>query len=142
MHRFILTAAVLSPHPHSTMRKYYFDGYTLTFDALEKMAIARTGQIVPVVHGIGPYVTQMREALNTPTNTLGESFDTLFPAVRVVSMREGSRDTEGVVLVRGDGDDSHPGYLVETSGDKRVKKVVEKCLGLKLGPFQAYEELV
>jgi hypothetical protein len=31
---------------------------------------------------------------------------------------------------------------VETSGDKRVKKVVEKCLGLKLGPFQAYEELV
>jgi hypothetical protein len=124
------------------MRKYYFGGYTLTFDALEKMSIARTGQTVPVVHGIGPYVTQMREALNTPTNTLGESFDTLFPVVRVVSMTEGSRDTEGVVLVRADADDTHPGCLVETSGDKRVKMVVEKCLGLKLGPFQAYEEFV
>jgi hypothetical protein len=32
------------------MRKYYFGGYTLTFDALEKMSIARTGQTVPVVH--------------------------------------------------------------------------------------------
>jgi hypothetical protein len=121
------------------MGKYYFGGYTLTFSALEKMTIARTGQTVPVVHGIGPYVAQMREALNTPTNTLGESFDALFPVVRVVPMIEGSLNTEGVVLVRADGNDSHPGCLVETAGDKHVKKVVESCLGLKLGPFQAYE---
>ena len=32
------------------MRKYYFGGYTLTFDALEKMSIAHTRQTVSVVH--------------------------------------------------------------------------------------------
>lgn len=124
------------------MGKYYFAGYTLTFDALEQMSMARTGKTVSIFDGIGPYVRQMREALASPENMVGEDFDTLFHAVRVIPMKEGSRDTEGVILVRANGTDERPGCLLETSADKRVKAMMESCLGLKLGPFQVYEEYV
>lgn len=36
--------------------------------------------------------------------------------------------------------DKYAGFLIETPGDIRVKEVVEKCLGVKPGPFQTYEE--
>ena len=95
------------------------------------MSIGLTRQTVSIFEGIRPYVTQMKEAINSPTNTLGENFDTLFPIFRVVSIIEGSRETEGIILVRGDAD-RYAGFLVETLRDIRVKEVVEKYLGVKL----------
>lgn len=46
----------------------------------------------------------------------------------------------GVILVRVDGDPSErPEIFRETDGDKRVKAVVEACLGLNnIGPFMSY----
>lgn len=125
------------------MGKYYFAGYTLTFAALEQMSMARTGKTVSIFDGVGPYVRQMREALDSPKNTLQDNtFDSLFPVVRVIPMKQGSRDTEGIVLVRADGTDSRPGCLLETAGDKEVKAMMEACLDFELGPFQVYEEFV
>jgi hypothetical protein len=121
---------------------FYFCGYVMTLSALEELAIARTGKTVPIVNGIRPYVRQMKEALESPTNTLGAGFDQLFRDVRVVTLPKKSADGEaeiGVILVRVDGDPTErPEIFVETDGDKRVKRVVEACLGVEIGPFLSY----
>jgi hypothetical protein len=121
---------------------FYFCGYAVTLSALERLAIARTGKTVPIVDGIEPYVTQMKRALEQPTNTLGKSFDDLFTDVRPVALPKKTPDEEaeaGVILVRVDGDPAErPEIFRETDGDKRVKKVVEMCLGIHIGPFLSY----
>ena len=86
---------------------FYFCGYAVTLSALEQMAIARTGQGVPIYDGIEPYVAVMKLALNQSTNTLGKRFDELFTDVRPVALPWKTSDEEaeaGVILVRVDGD--------------------------------------
>ena len=121
---------------------FYFCGYAVTFSALEQLSIARTGKTVPVLDGIHPYVTQMKQALEQPANTLGKTFDDLFTDVRPVALPKQTPDGKaeaGVILVRVDGDPAErPEIFRETDGDKRVKKVVEMCLGIDIGPFLSY----
>jgi hypothetical protein len=121
---------------------FYFCGYAMTLSALEQLAIARTGKTVPIVDGIEPYVEEMKRALKQPINTLEKSFDDLFIDVRPVVLPNktpGGEAEAGVILVRVDGDPvERPEIFRETNGDKRVKKVVEACLGLTIGPFLSY----
>jgi len=121
---------------------FYFCGYAVTLSTLEQLAIARTGKTVPIFDGFEPYVAEMKRALEQPTNTLGMGFDDLFTDVRPVALPKKTPDGEaeaGVILVRVDGDPAErPEIFRETNGDKRVKKVVEACFGLKIGPFLSY----
>jgi len=103
------------------------------------MALDRTGKTVPITEGIHYYVTLMRQALEPP-NDVGEGLDVVFNDTRVVVVKASNGKAEaGVLLVRGDADDLESPYLVETSADKRVKKVVAERLGVELGQFGIYK---
>jgi hypothetical protein len=53
----------------------------------------------------------------------------------------GKEPEADLVLVRVDGDPMvRPDYFVEKDGDRRVKAVMESCLGLKIGPFETWVE--
>jgi hypothetical protein len=121
------------------MGTFFCCGYIVKLSALEKMALDRTGKTVPITEGIHYYVTLMRQALEPP-NDVGEGFDVLFNDTRVVSVKASNGKAEaGVLLVRGDADDLESPFLVETSADKRVKKVVAERLGVELGQFEIYK---
>jgi hypothetical protein len=45
----------------------------------------------------------------------------------------------GVILIRVDGDPTERlEIFVETDGDKCVKRVVDACLSVRIGPFLSY----
>ena len=114
----------------------------MTLSTLEELAIARTGKTAPIVNGVRPYVRQMKQALELPTNTLGAGFDKLFRDVRVVTLPKKLADGEaevGVILIRVDGDPTKRlEMFMEMDGDKYMKKVVKACLGVGIGPFLSY----
>ena len=62
--------------------------------------------------------------------------------LQTVALPKETPDAEaeaGVIFVRVDGDPSErPEIFRETDGDKRVKAVVEACLGSNIGPFMSY----
>ena len=78
----------------------------------------------------------MKEALEPP-NSLGVGYDAIFNDTQVVPVKGSDGKTEpGVFLVRGDADDWESPYLVETDGDKLVKKVVSDILEVELSDFK------
>jgi hypothetical protein len=93
---------------------------------------------VEVARGFRPYITRMKEKFGPAAETLGVSFDEVFVDTRPIALElsSDSLDDTGMLLVRGMGDTKeHPEYFRETDGDKRVKKVLEDCIGVKIGQF-------
>jgi hypothetical protein len=121
--------------------KVYCCGYIVMLSTLEQMALERTGKKVAIAEGIQYYVTLMKQALEPP-NELGEGYDAIFNETQVVPVKVSDGKTEpGVFLVRGDADNKHSPYLVETTGDKLVKKVVSELLNVELSDFKIYRVL-
>ena len=81
----------------------------------------------------------MKELLESPTNTLTASSDELSSDARPTELPGKSPDEDGnigEIIVRVQGDpDEQPEMFRETNGDKRVKKILEECLGVEVGPF-------
>ena len=115
----------------------YFCGYFVAYSTLKR--IMPPGETVPFMSGFRPYVRHMKVLLESPTNTLNASFDEMFSDARPISLPRKSQDEDddvGVILVRVQGDpDERPEMFRETNGDKRVKKILEECLGVEVGPF-------
>lgn len=93
------------------MRKYYFCGYALNIRSTWKDV--RWSYWADRINLWGhPPIRNTNERSDQLTNQHARR---KFPIVRVVSILEGSRETKGIILVRGDVD-KYAGFLIETPG--------------------------
>src|ERR1700733_1604739 len=109
-------------------------GYFVSHRALKQIM---PDEEVEVARGFRPYITRMKEKFGPAAETLGASFDEVCGySTDCFRAQFGLLDDHGMLLVRGMGDTKeHPEYFRETDGDKRVKKVLEDCIGVKIGQF-------